>query len=352
MNKSKLWGIGIVVFSLALLTLLGGATAVIDPFFHYHAPLRHLAYPIDNQRYQNDGIVRHFDYDALITGTSMTENFRTSELDTLFAVTSVKVSYSGGSFQEITDNLQQAIDFNPDLKLVIFAMDEWFLFADRTLLAADGDYPTYLYDDNLLNDTAYLWNKEILLRNTAGVLDRTRNGGVTTTFDDYSRWDHLYRFEAENVIENYARPEITPELTPISEEERAVVTENISGTVLRMARENPHIQFYYFFPPYSLLNWDSHVREGKLDRLIQGFIVASELMLDAENIHLFSFFTNYDWTTDLNNYHDIVHYSSEINSQILQKMKNGENKLTKDNYLEHWQEVSQFYSAFDYDALF
>ena len=36
MNKNKLWGIGMVVFCLLLLIVLGGMTAVIDPFFHYH----------------------------------------------------------------------------------------------------------------------------------------------------------------------------------------------------------------------------------------------------------------------------------------------------------------------------
>ena len=35
---------------LAMLLCLGGMTAVIDPFFHYHAPLPHLQYDIFYQR--------------------------------------------------------------------------------------------------------------------------------------------------------------------------------------------------------------------------------------------------------------------------------------------------------------
>lgn len=63
--SGKKWSIltlGILVFSLVV---LGGLTAVIDPFFHYHAPLEGLAYPLTDpyERYQNDGIVRHFDYE-------------------------------------------------------------------------------------------------------------------------------------------------------------------------------------------------------------------------------------------------------------------------------------------------
>lgn len=58
--------------------------------FHYHAPLKFLSYPLVNERYQNNGIVRHFDYDSVITGTSMTENFKTSEAQKLFGSDFIK----------------------------------------------------------------------------------------------------------------------------------------------------------------------------------------------------------------------------------------------------------------------
>ena len=35
-----------------------------------------LSYPLVNERYQNNGIARHFDYDSVITGTSMTGEFQ------------------------------------------------------------------------------------------------------------------------------------------------------------------------------------------------------------------------------------------------------------------------------------
>ena len=57
----------------------------VDPFMHYHKPIiSKFFYSLDNQRSQNDGIIKYFDYDAIITGTSMIENFKTSEFDKLF----------------------------------------------------------------------------------------------------------------------------------------------------------------------------------------------------------------------------------------------------------------------------
>ena len=86
---------------LAMLVMLGGLVVWVDPFFHYHKPLEQLAYPIDSERYQNDGISRNFTYDAVLTGTSMMENFKASRFDSLFGVTSVKIPYAGGYYKEV-----------------------------------------------------------------------------------------------------------------------------------------------------------------------------------------------------------------------------------------------------------
>ena len=92
-----------LIFFLVAMIIIGGFVYVIDPYFHYHKPFFSY-FKLDNQRYQNDGIAKNFDYDAIITGTSMTENFKTSEFDELFNVKSVKMSFSGGSFKEINEN--------------------------------------------------------------------------------------------------------------------------------------------------------------------------------------------------------------------------------------------------------
>ena len=68
----------------------------IDPFFHYHKPdTEKYFYELNNQRSQNDGVMKRFDYDALITGSSMSAYFRTSELDELFGTDSIKVTFNG-----------------------------------------------------------------------------------------------------------------------------------------------------------------------------------------------------------------------------------------------------------------
>ena len=46
----KKWVIAFFALFLTVLALLGGFTAVVDPYFHYHATLDGLAYEIFYQR--------------------------------------------------------------------------------------------------------------------------------------------------------------------------------------------------------------------------------------------------------------------------------------------------------------
>lgn len=351
MNKYKIWAVAWLVFVVSLMVIIGGLTGAIDPFFHYHAPLEQLEYPINNQRYQNHGIVRHFDYDALITGTSMTENFRTSELDALFGVNSIKVSFSGATFPELNDNLRTALEANPNVKMVLYAMDSWFLHAARGEMRTDAEFPTYLYDDNVFNDVKYLLNKDILFSDTLEVLMFTRRGEQTTSFDEYSSW-RWFTFSWEETLKNYPRPEITQEQKQLTQEEIDLITYNMVEQTVALAREYPDVTFYYFFPPYSALYWDEVSRNGKLDYTMDSLKLATGLLLQAENIRLYSFLDDYEVVTDLNNYRDTVHHRSEVNSRVLEKISADAHRLTEENYEAYWESLRAYYQAFDFASLF
>lgn len=352
MKTSKLWSIAALLLVLVLLLVPALLTAVIDPLFHFHAPLEKLQYPITSQRYQNDGIVRHFSYDALITGTSLTENFKTSQLDQLFGVRSVKTSFSGGTFEEINRNLQQALSCNPDLKLVIYGIDEWHLFAGKDMILANGEYPTYLYDDNPFNDISYLLNREIFFNDTLEVLRYTRAGGVTTSFDDYSAWDLGHPFLEGPVSNAYTRLEQADTQAELTQEQADRMVDTLESTLLKFARENPDVQFLCFFPPYSILNWDSHDRQGTLRQQVEAFKLATHTLLQADNLQLYAFFDDYDTITSLANYADSVHYDTDISALLLDRIAAGVGRLTEETCDAYWQQILAYYESYDYDVLY
>lgn len=349
----KKWVISfLIVFGIMLLGT-GALTVIIDPCFHYHKPLKNIQYPMSNQRYINNGILKNFDYDAMIIGTSMTENFKVSEFNELFGVNSIKVPFPAATYKEINDNVMTAAAYNPNLKAVLRCLDfnKILTTADAMSYAAE-DYPEYLYDDILYNDIKYIFNKAILFEETLNVIQYTINGGTTPDFDSYASWGDYDVYGKDALIAGYERPEKSDEILELTDEDYQNITENITRNIIQSAEEHPEIEFYLYFSPYSIYYWDMLNQEGDIKRNLDAEKYIIELLLPYDNIHLFSFFTNYELICGLDNYKDIYHYGKEINSQILIWIKEGEYEITEENYENYCGQIKEFYMNYDYDSLF
>lgn len=353
--RSKTWLTGYFCIVIASLCLIGVVVYDIDPCFHYHSPhTEKYYYRLTDQRQQNDGIVKHFDYNAIITGTSMTEQFKTSEVDALFNVNSIKVPFSGASYKEVSDNLRIALQYHPKLKMVIRGLDMNLFFDNHDAMKYElEEYPSYLYNENVFDDVNYLFNRDTLIE-IYQLLAENLRGTVPgiTSFDEYSVWQDSYTFGINTVCPGEIHPERSERMqVHLTDEEKQVIRENICANVTSLAEEYPEVIFYYFFPPYSAVWWAEQVESGVVYRQIEAEQYIIELMLKYDNIRLYSFNNRTDITTDLNHYKDAGHYASWINSLMLRWMYDGEYLLTKGNYLDYLKEEREFYTGFDYESL-
>ncbi|MBR5521026.1 MAG: hypothetical protein IKU54_03425 [Oscillospiraceae bacterium] len=355
MNSKKFIAITFA-FTILLLSMVAIPIIKIDPFFHYHKPVEGLEYYInfDSQRYVNDGIIRNFDYDAMIIGTSMTENFCSTDVDGLFNVNSIKVPYSGASFCEIGQKVELAAEKNENLKLVVRGLDFVGVNEEKDYMAYDeSSYPTYLYNDNIFDDVKYVLDKEVLFSTILyQVIEFTEDGGKTPSFDDYCSWYNRVTFSKEATLKSYTRPEISDEIKVFDEEYKQQVYENVMQNLVNVAKNNPDIEFYYYYTPYSIIYFDREMRNGHFLQGIAAAEYATELMLECPNIKLFSFFDNYELICNLDFYKDIIHHSEAINIRILKWMRNDTGLLTKDNYKQHFEDMRQFYMSYDYENIF
>ena len=119
MNQEKKWFKKCIVCLLGAIFLVFAIVYVFDPYFHFHKPFSFISYRLYDERYTNDGISRHFDYDAIVTGTSMAQNFKPTEVDALFGTKSVKETFSGAGYKELSENLERALQRNSNLKTII-----------------------------------------------------------------------------------------------------------------------------------------------------------------------------------------------------------------------------------------
>lgn len=353
--SEKQWSILFIKIFSGVLILIGLIVVVVDPFFHYHAPLKGMSYSLENEFYINDGVSKNFKYNAMITGTSMTRGFKTEEAGEIFQKDFIRITYLGEGFKKINDNLTSAIEANPELELVIRSVDpEWFI-ADENWMEY-SEYPDYLTDNNIWNDVNYLYNKEILAEEVLPQIVRTIKGEEADKFDNYDINNTDALPGKETVLAEYQRPEKNIKIIDQAETDYyfEMLERNIDKNIISVMNNNPDVTFYLFFAPYSICWWDGLNQNGTavLERRIALEQRVIEKVLECENAKLFSFFNNYDLICDFNNYIDDIHYTEEVNSQILKWMKNGEYELTKENYLEYIDNITDFYSNYDYDSVF
>lgn len=340
-----------IIGTLVLLGLFASITIYVDPLFHYHAPTEGIQYPLYDERYMNYGIVKHFEYDSIITGTSMTQNFKTSQWDSYFGTQSIKTPFAGASYKEVNDLLECAFEHNDSIRMVMRSLDPTMLIMEKDEMDYE-DYPDYLYDNNIFNDVNYILSKDIFFQFTEYVRTFMLLGGNSTDFDTYKNWSGQYQYDENLVKESFVRREKKIEEAILTKDDKRKIEENLEANVLKLIRENPDTEFYLFFPPYSILYWDDLSQDGELLRRLEAHQIVIETLLEYDNITPFSFFDDIEIICNLNYYKDSLHYNQEISDRIIEQMAKGKNILTKDNYKKYMDFLYNYYLKFNYDSLF
>lgn len=352
MSENKKWALWVIGGFYGMLLIIILITYIFDPYFHFHGPYNSISYALDEYNYINDGITRHFDFDAFITGTSLTECTRTSDINDIFGVNSVRLTFLGEGNKRINYNTRKSLEMH-NIKMVIRGLDTMYFISDKDYDHYDY-YPEYLYDDNAINDLEYLLNRDVLFNETIPEIIRTIGGARHSEFDDIVNINE--QGSKDNVLANYYRADYQGQklLQSDYDDYLKMLTDNLEQNVISTINDYPDTTFYIFFPPYSILYFDELHQAG--DDVLQRRIVlekrAIELLLECENVKLFSFFNNYDMVTNLDNYRDDCHYVASYNKRILEWMAAGEYQLTKDNYEYYIDEITKFYMNYNYDEIF
>ena len=285
-KDAKKWFVRCFVSLLLSIFLVFLIVWIFDPYFHFHKPFSFVSYRLYDERYTNDGISRHFDYNAIITGTSMAQNFKPSEMDALFGTQSVKETFSGAGFQELSQNLERALQRNKNLKTVLWTLDYSGLIREKGWTQYEG-YPEYLYDDNPWNDVQYVFNKSIFYHGVLPNILKTVTGQPRTTMDAYSSWEK--ETGLQYILQTYDRNHVEEDMpTFLGPEERKMTIENITENVISLVNKYPDTTFYVFYTPYSICYWDSLIQEGSIIRQFEAEQLVTELLLQCPNVKLYN----------------------------------------------------------------
>lgn len=115
--------------SISLLFLCILAVVLFDPFFQYHKPLPGLKAVLTDKEYQCVGSLKTLEYDSVIAGSSVAENYNNGWFDQGFQCKTIKAIRSYGATADLCYLLDIAFK-HQEVKYVFYNLDPSALVAD------------------------------------------------------------------------------------------------------------------------------------------------------------------------------------------------------------------------------
>jgi hypothetical protein len=344
--------VALIAIIAAGLLLVATLVVYVDPFFHYHTPLKEFPYIVDNQLSQNPGMAKNMDYNGCIIGSSMTVNFDTDDFKELLGYDTVKLSYSGAYPKDDYNILSIVFDESTHARqtqpmgAVFFAMD----IPTMTAGTEETKYPLpeYLYDRNIFNDVNYVLNKDVLFQYIMRPIIQGKGSDLS---EIYASWWTPEFYNINYVMYTYEEPPKSDQVIT-ADDVLPTTKANLEKNILPFVEQHPETQFYFFFPPYSILYWHNLQQENFYEAAFAQYQYVADRLLKYDNVHLF-YFQTMDEITDLNNYADYSHYKPEINRYMVECFSDGRHQVTSSAQMtQELDRMRQIVEEFDFEDLF
>lgn len=320
------------MFSLAatVLVLVAGIVAlnsVVDPW-HYLGGSAWASYEGDG-RQQNPGLIRNKTYGTVVLGTSMTQNFKPQELQTLFGEPALVLSISAGTAREQSLTAENALHYGT-LHTVIWGVHP-AAFSVKATEVKGNAFPAYLYDQSWINDFFYLFNWS----NTQKSIDDLKTSGEggqqeAESWRNLQFWGHKYQYGCPHLI----NLQLSRRGLPAKEDDIAIpadqIRETLRDNLLKVVKQAPNTQFHLFFPPFPQLYWQLlRTRQPlRFEVYLQVFNEVVTLLHAEPNVNIYDFTGYRGVVDDLDHYKDITHFSAAVSSQLLTAIKAGDYKVS------------------------
>lgn len=316
--------------SLAVLVLMGAFVYFYDPYLYYRYEPGRLV--VNNYRFVNPGIAKNEEYDAVLLGSSMTQNFDLPLMREVLGVDPVKLTVGGMSVEGMQLTLD-LVERQGKAKTLYVCLDLPSLNKGADSLSS---YATYLYDDETLNDVKYLCGYETWMRllplnlgfsalSAAGV--DLPASYATRDLDTIGAWHEDARYGAEYLRREYLKKVRTYVQKTAPDESALPRMKENADRILELLFSLEDCEIVLFFPPYSQIFWNW----ADLDGLWESYFAVKSYIASRvekrENVTLHDF-QSMEETADLDLYKDYTHYSKELNDRMVYAFASGEWQVT------------------------
>ena len=326
----------LVLFILLFMAVVGGIVAFFDPFFHYHAPIGPLKAVASKWEYQVIGSLKNFDYDALIAGSSVAQNYNSRWFDESFDCRTVKAVKQAANTADLMYLLEEALQ-EQELTYIFYSLDLSALTSPRRESFVTEGMPLYLYNENPFDDIRYLFNKDVLMEDIPYMLAHS----FVVEYDEGEAYDWS---EGKNFEEMHYDPTTEQAAMKAEEEYRENVAYNIS-LLENLIAENKDISFKMIIPPYSSLWWYEAYMKGETEENFYALEQVIPKLLAYDNVELFYFQNIEEIVANLSLYMDTLHFHPDINRYMAECLVTKEHRLTEENYREELDKMRELYDT-------
>ena len=337
--SSEKWLLRLLICVVCILCILAGTVYIMDPYLHYR--ITDDSYYL-HYRFVVPGIIRNDDYDTVIIGSSMTQNFQMDDFRQKLDADPIKVTLSGMTL--------------PDMKTLTSYVcqtgktENFYICMDYSTFANDvgpeeSILPPYLVDDSVWNDYRYWFGYETWMRFIPVDLAFTglkAAGFDISRYEDRIRidrleeWGHNFTFSEEMALREY-----DPD-SPDWYQDTSTLEERLQHNFLSYVAllDLSQGDYTFFFPPYSCCLWHGTENYDYMDEYMRFKAYVVNYFADYDNVRVFDFQCA-PFTTDMNNYKDVTHYSPEINAWMVDCFVSGDYLVTSDTI---GQSIDQLYT--------
>lgn len=328
---------GVCLIPLPVVVVLFGILWLYDPLQLFHKPIFRETTFFGDMRLAARGIIRYYDFDSVILGTSMLENTSAKEAGEKLGGKWVNLSLINSSYDERAVILEYLFGYKKPQK-IIYSLESFTIASIK-----DSSRFDYLYDGNPLDDfKVYLNDKFILCalawreskdctgRDLEELLKWSNHEDLKILFGGFEKWLKYGKKETIAMLKNIKD---TPFVVKKDNFDLEKQRNYIQTYVLDFVAENPQTQFYFIVPTYSRLsyrigsdNFDNKVFYNRALNL-KWFVQELE---KYPNTKIFGFDT-LDYADDIASYRDFIHYNVDMNSLHLDSIKQGKHILDSNN---------------------
>jgi hypothetical protein len=289
-------------------------------------------------RYILPGLIKNYEYDTILIGTSMSQNFRPSLINKLYNCKSINLSCPGASAYEQALIFRKA-SISRNIKRVLVGIDAFAYAGDKKRLR-DPNFPMYLYDFTIKYYPKYFLNYEILAK--------TRKINFSSMFDGLK-----YQYDLDKVGDAKERNTYSREMVMAAYKNKNFRALHFKKTFLKNSKisfrynlvsiieDNPNIDFILFFPPISIIQWIIYAEEGALADQLQFKKNVTQALRGLKNVKLYDLQDVESITHNLDNYKDMSHYSPAINNKTLELIQGDKFLLSDENFIMRQKKLSR-----------